>query len=509
MSDHDPLQELSRFGTEFEGGAMPVPAAEIRRRGDRIRRRRRALAAGGAALAVAVVAVPVLALTGDSDKKVAPADPTDPTPVTPADLLSDAETVYSDGADWFTTGTYPGDGQSAFIPCAQESMGALGATSIQQRDFELRPTDIRPGDVNTDPEPTNQLHQAVAEFESPQQAAAAYTTIASWVSECRGQAPDTEDYRIFDPLEVDQPAEGEATILQANYGLGALPELDPYGDSAYITETGLAVSGTRLTVARVQIYGQDYNFLPAQGGTPMQRMLPVASELMLPGGEERSTDTTTSATESGIGEAGDTARPDAVPGDAAAATVTSFPEDFALDQGWGSYDAASYDLTAPGDDGPSLLDGAFDSGCGGAPGPEAPTGRLTTELSGPTQGYAREAQLFPTDEDAQDALEDIVAGFSDCVLDATESMTRYDVVGDVLGDDSRRIIRLTETGDGVPVTESTQVWWVGRTGNALLLMTGTEEGGGTLEAGNALLDGMLADADPAFSALQDLVEGSG
>lgn len=497
MSDHDPIDQLTRFGTDLQGAAMPVPPSEIRRRGERLRRRRHALVAGGAALAVAVVAVPVVALTADSDKKVLPADPTDPTPVLAADLLSDAETVYSDGADWFTTETYSGDGQSAFHPCARESLGGLGAASIQQRDFELRATDVRPGDVNTDPEPSNQLHQAVAEFDSPAEATAAYATIESWVTECKGQAADTEDYRVFDPLEVEQPEVGEATILQANYGVGSLPEeVDPYGDFAYITETGLAVSGSRLTVARIQIVGQDYNFLPEDGGTPMQQMLPVAAELMLPGGEERPQDP---APTNPTAETSEEAEPPA----------TAFPEGFPLDDGWNSYDRNTYELTAPSSTVPSIVESSFASGCGAPPSLANSSARLTTELSGPTQSYAREAHLFATTDQAQAALEDIVDGFEDCVLDATESMTRYDVGFDVLGDESHRIVRLTETGDDQPVTESTQVWWVGRTGNGLFLMTGVEEGGGTLDAGNAMLDGMLADADPAFYALDDLVQGVG
>ncbi len=51
----DPFEELKNLGSE--GPAVPpLPAAEVRRRGERLRHRRNALSAAGAALAVAVIA---------------------------------------------------------------------------------------------------------------------------------------------------------------------------------------------------------------------------------------------------------------------------------------------------------------------------------------------------------------------------------------------------------------------------------------------------------------------
>ncbi|RYP82765.1 hypothetical protein EKO23_20970 [Nocardioides guangzhouensis] len=63
MPERDPIQELENFTV----GGPPVhtlPAAEVRRRGDRMRRRRAVALAGGAALAVAVVVAAPLALAG-------------------------------------------------------------------------------------------------------------------------------------------------------------------------------------------------------------------------------------------------------------------------------------------------------------------------------------------------------------------------------------------------------------------------------------------------------------
>ena len=501
MSELDPQQKLSRFGSEFEGGAMPLPPSEIRRRGDRIRRRRNAVVAGGAALALAAIAVPVLALTGDGgDKDTLPAN--EPEPVTPADLLSDAETVYSDGADWFATRTFSGDGQAAFHPCTRTSFEGLGATSVQQRYFELLPTNLRPGDTYDGPTGADELSQAVARFDSPREAQAAYDAYTEWVQDCTflveqyGDDASQAGYRTFEPVEVDQPIGGEATILQANYGNGELPEeLDPYGDMAYITETGLAVSGTRLTVARIQIAGQDYNFLPEDGGTPMQQMLPVAAELMMPGGDERPAEP----------------RPDLPTQEdpAAPASSTSLPDAFDLTAGW-DLDPASYEVTQRRD-GVSLAEISPQDACGAAPDLGAPTDRVTAEAGGPTQGYGREVLLYADAASAQAAMDSLVTTYDGCSRQtgaAGASDLTVDVRPDVLGEESRRLVELYSV-DGEPVTESTQVLWVGRFDNALLVLAAVEEGGGTEAAGNALLDSELAAADPVVTALEDLVAGEG
>ena len=59
----DPIEKLNRLGDALEGAPMPLPASEIRARGDRIRRRKHAVIAGASAAVVAAVAVPVVALT--------------------------------------------------------------------------------------------------------------------------------------------------------------------------------------------------------------------------------------------------------------------------------------------------------------------------------------------------------------------------------------------------------------------------------------------------------------
>lgn len=272
----DPIEELfrsARPGLGAEGGDVPLSAAEVRRRGDRIRRRRNALVAGGAALAVAAVAVPVFALSGGHPKAGGndhlAGDPTTTATATPTglsedNLITDDDTVYTPGvADWFTTDTSPGDGQSAFHPCAREGLAGLGATSVFRRDFELRNLERGAPDVKGD-----HLGEAVAEFGSPTDARAAYKTIAGWVLDCKRSLPD---YHVVPEGRSVAVTGGDAIIYDSHWSAD-----DPALEEAVIAETGIAVVGNRLAVLSLTILGQDYDFPP--GGTPVQQMLAAAAQ---------------------------------------------------------------------------------------------------------------------------------------------------------------------------------------------------------------------------------------
>jgi hypothetical protein len=72
----DPIDQLESF--DMPGTTTPLPAAEVRRRGDRIRRRNTTLAAAGGLAVVAAIAAPIAAVALDHDARrtqPAPAGP--------------------------------------------------------------------------------------------------------------------------------------------------------------------------------------------------------------------------------------------------------------------------------------------------------------------------------------------------------------------------------------------------------------------------------------------------
>lgn len=96
----DPLEDRFRDFASGTPDMSPASPAEIRHRGDRMRRRRTALAAAGAALAVALIVTPLAVLVTGGDDEIQPAPstptvtdppseepttpPTDPAPTDPA-----------------------------------------------------------------------------------------------------------------------------------------------------------------------------------------------------------------------------------------------------------------------------------------------------------------------------------------------------------------------------------------------------------------------------------------
>lgn len=287
---NDPIDELTRFGAGFgsatPGGDMPLSAVDVRRRGDQIRRRRTALVAGGAALAVAAVAVPIFAVVGGNPQGNDRQDFTDdPTPsLTEADLLREADTEFDrDGFSLFrTTDTFAGDGQAAQLPCQREAPTALGATASFTRTFDLHanPDKLAPGDTLPDDRTDDDLVQVVAEFDSPDAARVAYHQFAEWIVDCR--IPGADEVNVPPQgRSVDVP-DGDAVVYDISWG--PVPEeLDPDGfDLAHIGEIGLVLQDDRITVLKLTVVGQDYNWLPEDGGSPLERMLPTAAERLAP-----------------------------------------------------------------------------------------------------------------------------------------------------------------------------------------------------------------------------------
>ncbi|AIY16573.1 hypothetical protein GUY44_26060 [Pimelobacter simplex] len=224
-----------------------------------------------ARLLLAVSALAASALLAGCGDDVTPAAAADDAPAAPAltteALLTDADTVYSDGADWFRTGAGEGDGQSVLNPCAEQALAGTGATSVVRGDYELRNSEPGAPGVEGD-----SLVQVVARYDDEAAATQAWSTVNGWLEECAARPAELTDYRALQTRKVAVPG-ADAVITDSHLGPVA-EELDPTGDAAYIMETGVLRKGTELVVLTSVIVGQDYDFV---GPTPIEQMLPRAA----------------------------------------------------------------------------------------------------------------------------------------------------------------------------------------------------------------------------------------
>ncbi|GAA3667739.1 hypothetical protein GCM10022237_29510 [Nocardioides ginsengisoli] len=460
---HDPIEDLARFGAGFQaggGGEMPRTAADVRRRGDQIRRRRTALVAGAAALAVAAITVPVLTLThgsarSDRDDLIT----NDPTrALSQADLLTDGDTVYGQGNDWFATGTFEGDGQASFQLCAEQSMTGLGATATFGRTFELRGT---LPDAPAGPAAGSFLQETVAAFPSPAAARKAYNQVVAWVQNCgpRAKGQGYPDYRTFDPRSADPAVpDGEATIIESQYG--PLPDNLADGISKFIGETGLVLVGDRLAVIDSVVVGSDYNFLPEDGGTPVERMVPKAAARLLPGADlpgNPSPDTSNPPTPSsgGVG-------------------ATAIPDDFPLAAGWPEIDGDG-STAGPARDLPAFTW----SVCGAdVPDSPAPVDRMIASWQEPEDGRGRQLSVYATEADAVAAAKAVVEAHRACPEEPADDsgQTPHHVVQDGTAGDESWVIGTWYTYQGSHVP-ALGVDYVIRSGHTVLILTAGNEGG--------------------------------
>ncbi|TNM40375.1 hypothetical protein FHP29_09955 [Nocardioides albidus] len=464
---HDPIDELTRFGAGLAGGDMPLSAAEVRRRGDRIRRRRTALVAGGAAVAVAAVTVPVLLVSGPTgpDRDLVTKDPAG---LGRADLLTDDDTLYSDGADWFATQTFEGDGQAAFHLCARESLSGLGATAVLQREFELRNT--RDPEV---PVSGDRFAEAIAQFPDAATASAAYTTISQWVQDCseRAAGSGTPDYSVVEPRQVDAEVDdSQAQIIDAHYG--PVPQdIDPSGDAAYIAETGLVRVGDRIAVLGSSIIGQDYNFVD---GTPVERMIPVAADRLRPGANE--------------------------PTDPTAAPGTRIPDGFPLTAGWpATGNETDQPLTGPmrGLDPIALI------ACGTSPTEPRRSDRLSAEWVDVEDVRFRQVTTHPSENAAAEVAAAIAAVYEACPEGPADhdGVPRWEVRDIDAGDEAFAVLgwqQAAESGGTTPFGDTTLVVRVGR---AVLVETRGGHAGNPQGREQEVVDAISADAAPVVDAM--------
>ena len=451
----DPIEELNRLGDAMEGAPMPLPASEVRARGDRIRRRRHAAIAGASAAVVAAVAVPVVAFTvnGSDDRPDIAPSPTisDPVPM-PSEalgeqnLLTSKDAIYPNGgADWREAETFEGDGQGAASPCQQSSYAALGADSVFQRQFDFISTDT--GDV----EPSLNFNEVVAEFPSGAGARSAYDQVRAWLRDCLPSPAEYYNAGKFSAVTIG--VDGSAELQLSTFG-PVDEELDPFGDEAWYLETGLVLSGDRIAVLSQLTHTQDYNWL---NGTPVEQMLPTAAERLAVGNDE-------------VGTGDPTGTPDL----SSSAGATTVPEGFPLDLAVGEPPVEDSETTI---EGPAAdVEGIrAQTACGstlaipnaGDPDPDHELGYATSTVG----GYeGRTIRAYPSVQDALEQMTLLRSQLQGCARDSdgdSLSDRLWRTFSSDTGYDSVTFGYTYEIKDGVGAPAG-QLYTVVRVGSAVL-----------------------------------------
>ncbi|MCW2766051.1 MAG: hypothetical protein JWO11_2010 [Nocardioides sp.] len=195
----DPIEQLENFNQQGLH-VNPLPASEVRRRGDRMRRRNTALATVGTIAAAVIVIATPLAVVANHDTDGAP--PIAPQPTRTTDQTAWLQAVPSD---------FP---LAEGFPATNGSDGSP-VTVQPPTDLEVFPPCFGRGDKRSTPAPTldkagveyageseDQRRAVLAVYPDQDAATAALTQLQDDVAGCRSQSRAGKTY-LFDPLPSD------------------------------------------------------------------------------------------------------------------------------------------------------------------------------------------------------------------------------------------------------------------------------------------------------------------
>ncbi|WP_203336943.1 hypothetical protein [Nocardioides limicola] len=448
----------------FDPGPLPrpLPAAEVRRRGDRLRRRRRLATTAATLAAVAVIAAPVAWYAGGLSNQASPpllTDPVEtptptPTPVVPTlaveHLISTEDTEFGGAGEW--SGGEPASEETHLLhPCQRSPFSALGAVGYVEAGWHV--------------ESTFTLTQTIAEFGSSAEARDARDRFVDWLLDCEqphdGEAPEPLDYTAGELVEVPLPVDGAAHLVDSTYRLDITEGGESF--SRHRMVTGLAVVGSRLTVLTSTMPEADYRWDPTQD---MALMLGRAAEQL--GGEA-----------------------------ASHPWVTAIPGDFPIDLGL--FTDGDGHVSGPSQD----AEGAdIRVVCGAGRYLDRWLDRVAVRSSGPEYADARELLTFPDARTAQAELGDLRRAIEDCPTEGASPARVWTVhEGAQVGEETLIVSRTLDVGTGE------NVFLLTRFDNALLVL---DAGGewtldSTVDAG---IDDLVALADAFAPHLcQFLVDG--
>jgi hypothetical protein len=354
----DPIEELSNFDPGVP--VSPLPAAEVRARGDRLRRRNAALVVGGAVAAIVLIAVPVAVFAGDDDDGMPQ----------PAEGLTDKVLLTADEVparerltEWRQAEP---DGQ--VLACAPNG-AALDAEASVRRDFSADVAGQPAGD-----QPVSIVRTEVLQFDDESAARDAYDTAQGWVFGCPG-GDDLADKGVSEySLRLQN---GQAQARQHDF---FATDICTECDAIRFDHMGVAQFDNRLVLVSFAEVGGPLE--PTGMGETMNALFVGA-----------------------VSKAG---------GEVEGASFTEPPPalDFPLDTGLIS--GSEFAVEGPG---PGIEGISFPKGFCGAdlwPSPTPLNGRLALKVTGPEYAQWRELVTFPSADEAVAAVAGIRGAVEQC-----------------------------------------------------------------------------------------------
>ncbi|MDQ4110028.1 MAG: hypothetical protein M3306_02855 [Actinomycetota bacterium] len=257
----DPISRLDQFRADTPGAPMKS-AAEVRQRGDQIRRRQRALVTAGAVAVAAVVAGPIIFLSaGFGERAIEPQPAPAPTPsqtpstvapsqsasapasdLTRANLPTEDDLVADDPyPQWVQAQTYDGEGKGDYNECLP-SLADSGALATFRRDFVPQSGAEYADSAGT-------LKTVVAEFGSADEAEKVRTELSDAASTCA--AMDGSEVAGSLPVEGGVVTSGDINVVTYQ------PD-DPNMNARWEVATAVVAVEDRLVVITRRRGVQDY-----------------------------------------------------------------------------------------------------------------------------------------------------------------------------------------------------------------------------------------------------------
>lgn len=446
----DPIEDLQHFRSEGTT-VNPLPASEVRRRGDRMRRRNTALATvGGVAAALAAVAVPLSVVSGAGD------DARDISPAPPAPSVSWLQEVPEDfplDAE-LTGGTR--DGKEMAVP------EACGTPFWSMADT----TDVAEASAVSDPESYTARTLAVY----PDQAAAeqALDGIRAAAAACPEEPDSRDDTTLFyDVLDRDLGTEDSLVLVEAvryDDGLVANTTVTLLGrtGNALLLDQSYSSSGGQQAVEQMVRTSQ------VRGALPWSTMCVFSAD---PCGATDGTDGPSS------------------PDEPAAQVV---PDGFPLLSGWPTdSEGGEFGLAGPTRTGLDVLE---PEACGAVAEVPEHTDLVRAAYNNPEDYRQRQLVTFASVDEADAYVDDVLAIFDDCIdlvvedgsRRLTQVVTEMSETGDRAGG---AITRYEREGEPIP---GMSTLFVVRVGSVVLLAENQSEGSGGLDPAAATQEAFTA-----------------